>query len=128
MKKTEVIQLYKGDIKPDNASLRDLVMVQGVRHYNWFIANKKDTDPDTLARAYVDKMIALCSRFVNNDIEAGKLATWNLCVLVGNTLNYSDIANYDTDGWELMVENNAVSAFELASRISNEEKVAYDGL
>lgn len=125
---TEIIQIYHGTPKPELTSLRGLVSIAGYRHHIWFEANEKPTDEDTLARGYVDKMKAITRQFVQQNETTAKNTTLALIVSVGNVINYSDVLNYSTSDWEAMVENNIVTALEIAGGITSAEKMAYDGL
>jgi NADP-dependent 3-hydroxy acid dehydrogenase YdfG len=125
---TEIIQIYHGNPKPEQTSLRDLVSIAGHRHYSWFEANEKPTDEDTLARSYADKMKAITRQFVQQNETTAKNTTLALIVSAGNVINYSDVLNYNTSDWEAMLENNIVTALEVSGGITSAEKIAYDGL
>lgn len=125
---TEIQLINNGIPKPEATSLRDLTALAGIRHYNWFEANKAATDPETLARAYVDKMLNVTRQMVTRNVETAKTVTLNLIVTAGNTTNYEDVQAYSTTQWEAFVENNIVTALEVAAGITTEEKTAYNAL
>lgn len=125
---TEIQKIINGIPKPADTSLRNLVGLAGIRHYRWFEANQKATDPETLARGYVDKMLSTTRQLVTGSIPTAKTATLSLVVVAGSTLNYGNVLEYNTSDWESLVENNIVSALELTAGITTAEKQAYDGL
>lgn len=125
---TEINLIYKGQPKPEYTSLRDLVLVAGTRHYNWFMENEKPTDPETLARGYADKMRGITRQLCLLNLDKAKDITYNLIVLSGNTLNYVDVLSYETGDWEALVNNNIVTALEVVAGITDAEKTAYNGL
>lgn len=125
---TEINLIYKGHPKPEHTSLRDLVLVAGTRHYNWFMQNEKVTDPETLARGYADKMRGITRQLSLLNLDKAKDITYNLIVLSGNILNYADVLSYETGDWEALVNSNIVTALEVVAGITEAEKTAYNGL
>lgn len=125
---TQIHKLFTGMAKPQDASLRDLVMIAGAKHAQWFANNKKETDDGTLARSYVDKMDAILLQMTSRNENTGKNITYNLCVYVANTYNYAAIEAYSTTQWEDMVDNNLVTSLEITAGITNAERTAYNAL
>lgn len=125
---TEQIKLYNGVPKPDETSLAELVSIAGLKHYNWFSENKKETDDETLARAYSDKMSSFAVGFTSTDLSIAKTVTRVLCSVVANTYQYTAIESYNTQQWENLVNDNVVTALEISAGITLGEKTAYNAL
>lgn len=124
----EQIKVKRGDVKPSESSLLEVVANVALRHANWFYNNHKETDPKTAAANYQRKKYNIANRVINNDSNVFRSLLHTVVMLAGNIINYTDLESYTDDNWETLVENNILDAFDLVGNITLPEKTHYNSL
>lgn len=125
---TEIQKVIDGIVKPEDVSLKDLVQIASTRHIHFFHNEIKETDPDTLADSYKQKMTNLGKNIIIQNESIAKNILFNMIVTIGNTINYIDLENYTSNNWESLVTNNIVQGIEIVANITIAERTAYNAL
>ena len=115
-------------IRPEGMTLVDMITIFGYTDSQFFIDNAKETDPNTLADSYKQKMIAVANRMKQKDTPTiislldGLLNIWK------NFQSYTTMKTWNDNDWESQVEGSYRSAAEVAAGVSAAEKTAYTAL
>ena len=115
-------------IRPEGVTLVDMITIFGYTDSQFFIDNAKETDPNTLADSYKQKMIAVANRMKQKDTPTiislldGLLNIWK------NFQNYATMKTWNDNDWESQVEGSYRSAAEVVAAVTAAEKTAYTAL
>lgn len=125
----EQSKVINGEVKPNEISLLELVVIVARRYSQYFYLNHKETDENTNARNYVTKTISVANRVISGENSVYYSLVNNIVNKIGNTYSYSQIEAFTNDTqWEDMVENNIANTFEVVGFITREEITHYNGL
>lgn len=125
----EQSKVINGEVKPNEISLLELVVIVARRYSQYFYLNHKETDDETSARNYVNKTSSVANRVISGDSSIYYSLLNNIINKIGNTYSYTQIEAFTNDSqWEDMIENNISNVFEVVGFITREETAHYNGL
>ena len=117
-----------GVIRPEDLTLLDMITIFGFTDSQFFIDNVKETDPNTLAETYKNKMLNVAQKVKQKD---GSTLLNLIDALVNVWKNFQDYTIMKTwvdSTWENSVGDHFRSAMEVAAGITAAEKNAYNAL
>lgn len=124
----EINRILNGQIRPDDVTLFDLVVIMSKRHSQYMLSQIKDTSSNDLAKSYETKVKSMAKRIINNDNSVFKVLHDNIIIQSANTLNYGDVKTFTNSDWENIVNNNMPEIFELIADVTLDERTAWQNL
>ena len=124
----EINRIQNGQVRPDDITLFELVVLMAKKHGQYMLRLEKDTSGSPEAASYKSKVDALAKRCINNDSTLFQNLLANIVINAANTVVYADVKAYNNSGWENLVNNNMPVVFELIADVTADEKSAWESI
>lgn len=128
----EQLKLTKGEVKPPNHLLIDLVHHVATQNSKNFYNDYKDgfdESANTKAVKYKNKMFQVCDYIFKQNTDTIKSLTRIIIVIIGDSsFTLSQVENADDDAWSVFLLDKMNEAFELLSGVKKDEKTEYNSL
>jgi len=126
---TEQLGLMSGEITLPETDLQSLVLQLGAMKAEEFYTTYKifDAEESTDANSYLQKMLATCDSVITGGGNIIAL-TRSMVVLIGKTVSMAIIESATQEQWETFLDGKMIEAFELFSRVRQEERTEYNAL
>lgn len=117
-----------GVIRPEDLTLLDMITIFGFTDSQFFIDNIKETDPNTLAEIYKNKMLNVAQKVKQKDGSTLLNLIDALVNVWKNFQDYTVMKTWEDSQWENNVGDHFRSAMEVAAGVTAAEKSAYNAL
>lgn len=129
----EELEIIQGNVKPGSYNTQDAVHQAAIDHARDFYNAGKvfdESDPANAdAAAYKRKMDGLIREVYQETGRIKSLLVKVMFSILGDTgVTAAQVAGADLTQWSNFINNNIVQTMEIASRIDQDEKTAYDAL
>ena len=117
-----------GVIRPEDLTLLDMITIFGFTDSQFFIDNIKETDPNTLAETYKNKMLNVAQKVKQKDGSTLLNLIDALVNVWKNFQDYTVMKTWEYSQWENNVGDHFRSAMEVVAGITTAEKTAYNAI